>query len=254
MTDPERLVEGDDLGAELLRSARTLDAKHARERKAALMGAAATIGVIAATKAASAGTTKGLLQGAFAKWIALTIGASALGLGIVVGVAGGGGDVPVGASRFASAWRERSSPVAAASPPETTAADETPPDAPRAPQEPAPAELTAPPKGKRAPAAPAPSASADRAARLAAELQALRVAREALASGDGPRALHALDDYAARFPRGHLALEAEVLRIEALSRAGDASAAARARRFLEAHPQSPYAERLRPLAGGTSIP
>ncbi|MDC0744554.1 hypothetical protein [Polyangium mundeleinium] len=257
MTDPERLVEGDDLGAELLRSARTLDARHARERRAALIGAAAGLGAIAATKAASAGTTKGLLQGVFAKWIALTIGVSALGLGIAVGVAAGEGDVPVAASRFAPAWRERPSPVAVASAPETNEINETaetPPEAPRAPQEPAPAEPTAPPKGKRAPAAPAPSASADRAARLAAELQALRVAREALASGDGPRTLHALDDYATRFPRGHLALEAEVLRIEALSRAGDASAAARARRFLEAHPQSPYAERLRPLAGGPSIP
>ncbi|TKC94694.1 outer membrane protein assembly factor BamD [Polyangium fumosum] len=254
MTDPERLVEGDDLGAELLRSARALDAKHARERRAALIGAAAGVGAMAATKAASAGTTKGLLQGAFAKWVTLVIGASALGIGIAVGVAGGESDVPVAASRFAPAWRERTSLVAAASPPEPSETAEMPPEAPRVLQEPAPIQPTALPKGKRAPAAPAPSASTDRAARLAAELQALRVAREALASGDGPRALHALDDYAARFPRGHLALEAEVLRIEALSRAGDASAAARARRFLEAHPQSPYAERLRALAGGPSIP
>ncbi|MDI1451324.1 hypothetical protein [Polyangium sp. 6x1] len=254
MTDPERLVDGDDLGAELLRAARTLDDKRARERKAALIGAAAGLGAIAATKAASAGTTKGFLQGALAKWLALTIGASAIGIGIAVGAAGGEGDVPIAANRFADALRERPFPVAAASPPTPPEAVEAPAKTPRPPAESAPAEATSPPKGKRAPAAPAPAASADRAARLAAELQALRIAREALASGDGPRALGALDDYAARFPRGHLALEAEVLRIEALSRAGDASAADRARRFLEAHPQSPYAERLRPLAGGVSIP
>lgn len=254
MTDPERLVDGDDLGAELLRSARTLDDKRARERKAALIGAAATLGAVAATKAASAGTTKSVLQGAFAKWLAVTIGASAIGIGIAVGATGGEGDVPVGANRFAPALLARPFEIPAESPAETPPEAEAVAEAPRPTPEIAPAEPSPSPRGRRAPAAPAPSASTDRAARLAAELRALRVAREALASGDGPRALVALDDYAARFPRGHLALEAEVLRIEALSRAGDASAADRARRFLEAHPQSPYAERLRPLAGGTSIP
>jgi len=251
MTEPERLVDGDDLGAELLRSARTLDAKHARERKAALIGAAAGLGAIAATKATSAagttGTAKGLLQGAFAKWLVVAIGASAIGVGIVIGAAGGEGSVPVGASRFAPALRERRLPTVAEVPAEKPA--EEPPavvitDAP-------PTKANQP---SRAPKAIPSSAPTDRAARLAQELQALRVAREALAAGDGPRALDALDDYATRFPRGHLALEAEVLRIEALSRAGDASAAARARRFLEAHPQSPYAERLRVVAGPASIP
>ncbi|MRG96258.1 outer membrane protein assembly factor BamD [Polyangium spumosum] len=258
MMDPERLVDGDDLGAELLRSARALDATRARERRAALIGAAAGLGAIAATKATSAGTTgaaaKGLLQGAFAKWLVLTIGASALGIGVVLGVAGGDGRVPVGASRFAPALGERRLPAAAEPIPERAVETEAIVEVQVDP-EPTPAAATPPARGKRAPRAPAPSASADRAARLAAELQALRVAREALASGDGARALGALDDYDARFPRGHLALEAEVLRIEALSRAGDVSAAARARRFLEAHPQSPYAERLRALAGeGASIP
>ncbi|MDC3959868.1 hypothetical protein [Polyangium jinanense] len=254
MTDPERLVDGDDLGAELLRSARTLDEKRARERKAALIGAAAGLGAIAAAKAGSAGTTKGMFQGALAKWLAITIGATAIGIGIAVAATEGGGEVPVGANRFAQALQARPFPVAAESPAEKPPEAETIAEAEPPTPETAPAEPSPSPRGKRAPAAPAPSTSTDRAARLAAELRALRVAREALASGDGARALVALDDYAARFPRGHLALEAEVLRIEALSRAGDASAADRARRFLEAHPQSPYAERLRPLAGGPSIP
>ena len=107
MTDPERLVDGDDLGADLLRSARTLDTKRARERKAALIGAAA-ISAVAATKATTTATTgtaaKGFLQGAFAKWLVITIGASAIGVGIVLGAAGGEGTVPAGARRLAPAF------------------------------------------------------------------------------------------------------------------------------------------------------
>lgn len=257
MTDPERLVEGDDLGAELLRSARALDPERARERKARLIGAAAGLSTIAATKVASAGTkslaTKGLVQGVLAKGLAIGIGVSALGIGVAVSVfAGDGGGVRVGASRLSPALRERRFPVVeetpAEKPPEveTVTVGEAPPIAVESlPTTTSPAERPA----KRTPKA------VEGAASLAEELAALRVAREALAAGDGPRALGALDAYATRFPHGHLALEAEVVRIEVLSRAGDGSAGARARRFLEAHPQSPYAERLRGLAvGGRSNP
>ncbi|MCC6554624.1 MAG: outer membrane protein assembly factor BamD, partial [Polyangiaceae bacterium] len=83
-------------------------------------------------------------------------------------------------------------------------------------------------------------------------------AREALAGGRARAALAALDAYSARFPGGRLALEAEVLRIEALAGSGEASAAtALARAFLAAHPASPYANRLRPIAergGAGTIP
>jgi hypothetical protein len=62
---------------------------------------------------------------------------------------------------------------------------------------------------------PSPASSA-----LADEIAALDGAREALASGDAPRALRALDAHDRAFPRGALSPEATVLRIEALARRG----------------------------------
>ena len=70
---------------------------------------------------------------------------------------------------------------------------------------------------------PAPKADARAAASgaLSAELGVLDVARSKLGAGDARGALAVLDEYARTFPRGRLGLEAEVLRIDALSRAGD---------------------------------
>ncbi len=81
---------------------------------------------------------------------------------------------------------------------------------------------------------------------LAAELGALDVARARLASGDPSGALAKLDDYARAYPRGRLVLEAEVLRIDALSRAGQrGQAKKRAESFLRRHPNSVLASRVR---------
>jgi outer membrane protein assembly factor BamD (BamD/ComL family) len=95
----------------------------------------------------------------------------------------------------------------------------------------------------------APAARADRAASqsaLAAELAALDQARARLDSGDASGALSLLDDYSRTYPRGRLALEAEVLRIDALAKKGQAaSAAKRAEAFLRRHPNSVLASRVR---------
>lgn len=81
---------------------------------------------------------------------------------------------------------------------------------------------------------------------LAEELSALDGARAALASGDSRRALAQLEAYAKTHPRGRLQVEAEVLRIDALSRAGERQAAAkRAEAFLRRHPNSVLASRVR---------
>jgi len=95
---------------------------------------------------------------------------------------------------------------------------------------------------------PASAPAADPA--LAEEVAALQQVRIALAAGQPARALAALDAHDRRFPRGLLGIEAEVLRIEALARSGSAGvASARARRFIDAHPNTPYARRVQAIAG-----
>jgi len=99
-----------------------------------------------------------------------------------------------------------------------------------------------------APVAPAPKTESrtTSASVLAAELSALDAARSRLSSGDATGALAKLDDYARVYPRGRLVLEAEVLRIDALSRAGQKTQAKkRAEAFLRRHPNSVLATRVR---------
>jgi outer membrane protein assembly factor BamD (BamD/ComL family) len=96
-------------------------------------------------------------------------------------------------------------------------------------------------------AAPA-SATADSS--IIAELHTLDQARAALSNGSPAQALALLDAYALRFPHASMKPEATVLRIEALERAGDLSAATRvAQAFLRSNPSSPYASRIRSLLG-----
>jgi len=81
---------------------------------------------------------------------------------------------------------------------------------------------------------------------LSAELAALDGARSALAAGNPTGALSRLDAYSKAHPRGRLALEAEVLRIDALARNGQTQAAkAWARAFLRQRPKSVLASRVR---------
>jgi TolA-binding protein len=96
----------------------------------------------------------------------------------------------------------------------------------------------------RAAADPAPKAT------LAEEVKALDAARAALGRGDGIGAIAALDAYGRAYPRGLLAHEATVLRVEALFAVGDRTNATRiGRAFLAQAPRSPYATHLRALLG-----
>jgi hypothetical protein len=96
-----------------------------------------------------------------------------------------------------------------------------------------------------------PTASAESS--VHAELGTLEQARGALSAGDPARALSILDAYSTRYPRGSMGPEATVLRVEALVRAGDPSAAARVgNAFLAGNPHSPYAERIRSLLGASN--
>lgn len=103
----------------------------------------------------------------------------------------------------------------------------------------APAPAVAAPKVDTRSSSASPSA-------LAAELAALDAARSRLNAGDASGALLRLDEYSRSHPRGRLALEAEVLRIDALSRSGQRAAAGkRAATFLKRHPNSVLASRVR---------
>lgn len=126
----------------------------------------------------------------------------------------------------------------------TTEARPAPP-APRTPEPPAPEPQVEPPV-RATPVAPKAEPRTSSASALTAELGALDAARSRLSSGDASGALALLDDYARTYPRGRLVLEAEVLRIDALAKSGQMSAAKRrAEAFLKRHPNSVLASRVR---------
>jgi hypothetical protein len=84
---------------------------------------------------------------------------------------------------------------------------------------------------------------------LADELASLQRARAALRSGDAKQALRELDHYDFVLGGRQLKAEASLLRIEALSRAGQVDvAAAQARRFVQQNPNHPLVDRARSFA------
>jgi TolA-binding protein len=88
---------------------------------------------------------------------------------------------------------------------------------------------------------------------LAEEVALVDRARGALARGDAPTALAVLDDYDARFRPRKFAPEALYLRMEALLRLGQTSAArAVADRLATTYPSSPNAARARQVLGATN--
>lgn len=98
------------------------------------------------------------------------------------------------------------------------------------------------------PAAARVSASADV---LEREVKALETVQQALLGRDPDAALRLLDRYQAQFPHGSLSSEATVLRAQALLANGDRPGAqALVDRYCSAHPDSPYARRLKELVQG----
>lgn len=105
-----------------------------------------------------------------------------------------------------------------------------------------------------APTVAVPSAPTSRAAAparsapvtLADELSQLKRVENALGAGDVKQALAELDRYDRASKGQRMRAEATLLRIEALSRAGRAEAAAAlAQRFVEQNPESPLVDRAR---------
>lgn len=98
--------------------------------------------------------------------------------------------------------------------------------------------------GSIARTSPAPVVSAS----LSEQVAAMDRARAALDSGDTKSAIALVDAYEARFSDGAFRQEAELVRVEALSKSGEhAKAAAAGKQFLQAYPKSPHAARVRAL-------
>ncbi|HKO52613.1 MAG TPA: hypothetical protein VJV79_33125 [Polyangiaceae bacterium] len=110
---------------------------------------------------------------------------------------------------------------------------------PTAPSLPAPSKLPASAAPASAPVRSAPASLSD-------ELSALKIASTALSAGDTQGALTALDRYDRVLKGQKMRAEATLLRIEALSRAGQTEAAsALAQRFVQQNPGSPLVDRAR---------
>jgi hypothetical protein len=83
---------------------------------------------------------------------------------------------------------------------------------------------------------------------LGAQLALIEGARAMLTQGSARDALARIHEYDSRYPGGALGLEATVLRVEALLRAGErGKGQALGERFVAQHPNSPYATRIRSL-------
>jgi hypothetical protein len=267
MRDPVRLIESldDDKGRLLLRAGRQGPPRGAKERSFAAATVVFAASAVGGGSAAAAGTATAAVAVGSGKWLAV-VGLASLG------ALGGTAIVQqVQHSRASSATA-----TATASPsarPPMASPRVAPPAVPTAPAATAPAEVAAPEPdvSQRAiapPETPSPKPTDGRASRSAApsvaaaaptvssslsfsaELQSLDEARAAVAAKEPARALAILDGYHARFPRGAMAPEATVLRIEALTSAGDHAAAERvAEAFLRDNPGSPYAPRVHSLLG-----
>ena len=283
MSDPRRILEGPDatqFERDLLESwSSEQPSAAARARALAIAGAAA--GTLAAATAATAGASSSGLGAA-----AGVAAPKAAGLGLMVTLKWGFLFAVVAASGVASVvllgkgrTDEVAAPVApvahvasvakgvAASPPPALPGTASPTATANAnananeapglePKTVSPADL---PPAAAVPTAtattavgPAPRAHAAAGATgdssLSEEIAAFDKARGALDAGDADRALALVDAYEKRFPAGTFVQEAEVLRVQALTRKGDAAGARRVgQRFLAAHPTSPHAARIRAI-------
>jgi TolA-binding protein len=185
------------------------------------------------------------------------------------------GGVMLGGPLLASRWREaeQEHAVLVAAVPSAVAAAEQVEVSASPPREPAVASADRPtsappaavvvaaasparplPRATRASAKPA-AAAVDRS--LRAELRALEASQSALMAGRNAEAQRALDDYAARFPQGELALEAELLQVDVLLAHGERARAHELARALSARGDAArYRERLEallaPTPGGTA--
>jgi hypothetical protein len=234
MNLPERILEaGVDHPAQRMLQAAVADqpAPEAKARIKALIAAGAGIGVAGVLgQAAASKTTVGYLTaGVISKW-------ALIGLGVGVVVVGG-----------TQAWRPREHGGRAAA---VAAVIPSSPVATAVALASASASSAARAAASSSPKVVLPNAARTNGASLARELALIDEARAALASGDAPGAIAALDRHDAEFHGGTLATESLMLRVEALVRSGDQAGAMRlGKPFCERYPASPQARRVRTLLG-----
>jgi hypothetical protein len=269
MKDPERLadVDASALARRMLTAARDETPSNAAFDRtvaalgvgAVIVGAGASAGIAAAGAAASAG----------ANAVAAGMGGTALsgatklapaGLMIAaakwVGIGAASGLLTAGVVDRVSTWDapEPSSPVQKAAPTVSPGAGAAVPARAKAREVRNEVtetdEVETPGVKQVAPRAalvqPAPQEAAARRARLAAEVEAVDRAREAVARGNAAQALQALDAYERGFSEQRLRPEALYLRMEAFVQRGDvAGARSAAAALLAADPRGPHAARAR---------
>ncbi|MBK7399736.1 MAG: hypothetical protein IPJ34_26650 [Myxococcales bacterium] len=108
------------------------------------------------------------------------------------------------------------------------------------------ASIVAQPAPVSPPPPPATLQAAAAGCALGDEVALLDVARTAVRANAGAQALASVARYETACPNGALALEANVLRVEAHAASGDAASAEKlARAFVASHPSSPYEARVR---------
>jgi TolA-binding protein len=267
MSDPRRLLGDPEASAferDLVASwSEEQPSNAARARALAIAGGAvgvAAAGAAAATAAAAtnagAGTgagaataaTAGALApksvalgvGAITKWFVVGLVVTGATVGTVVAVRPS--SVPSTTTRVATSTATTTTPTAVA----TSATTATTATATAEPPTLSPADLPAATAAEPPPLHAPKSAAHDET--LASQIALFDRARTALDGGDAEGALVLLDDYERRFPGGTFTQEAQVLRVQALLRKGNRAAATRAgERFLQAHPTSPHAARVRAM-------
>jgi hypothetical protein len=228
MNEPRRLRDepGSPLERSLLEAGRGYTASAATRRKAL-----AALGVASVATSTSAAATS-LTKAGLAKW---AVAAALVGGGVVTAahyLAQPGPAPSPAPSALAVAPSNKQAPA--------PAVENVPQPAPVVADSPPPSAPVSLPRPEPKAAAPA----------LAAELSALDAARSSLNAGDPKAALVALDAYARNFPHGKLAIEAEVLRIDAMAKSGQTAAArGRAEAFIKRHPDSVLASRVRSSVG-----
>jgi hypothetical protein len=219
MKDPRRLLDGD--GSEeqraLLRAAALEEP--APDGRARLLGAlGVTAPSVVEAPAPAQSTAPGGLTAASSAASATKLAVLALGGAAILGAG-------------ALLWSRSETPARRDAPPAHSAG------------------ASALPTGDQAVQAAEPTGS------VAREIEAIERVRSERGRKDGQAALTALRRYASEHPRGVLAHEADVLRVEALLQAGDAPAALElAQQLLARHGESPHRARLEALARQANAP
>jgi len=222
MKDPRRLLEGDGTEEQqaLLRAGALEEPMpDGRGRLLAALGVTAVAPAVEATAQAQSTATGGLRAGSSAAG-ATKLAVLAIGSAVLLGAG-------------ALLWSRGESPAARDASSRSSAGENA--------ALPAAADQDAP--------VARPSGS------VALEIGAIERVRSELGRKDGQAALAALQRYASEHPRGVLAHEADVLRVEALVLDGDAAAAIElAQELLRRNGDSPHRARLQALARQAGAP